>query len=174
MVQPQAAAIDGEEFGVQANGGDWLIAWHPPTAVPDGQPHGASAWCVTEDGDIVLIGNDEKVWDWPGGRPENDETWEDTLRREMLEEGCAVVRHARLLGYCRARAITGPEEGLVIVRSIWRAEVELLPWKPQFEVPHRNVVSIEELDAEISMLPGFEPIYERALIEAGLKDGTGP
>jgi NUDIX domain len=44
----------------------------------------------------VLISNDGERWGWPGGRPDGNESWEQTLRREVLEEACAIVRHARL------------------------------------------------------------------------------
>lgn len=163
-----AVARDGEEFAVRSNGGDWLIAWFPPDATPDGAAHGANAFCVTADDHVVLISNDGKRWGWPGGRPEGDESWEQTLRREVLEEACAVVVGGRLLGFCRGACLTGREQGLVLVRSIWLAEVELTPWEPRFEIAHRRVVPAAELLAHLWMEEGFEPLYHRALVEAGL------
>ncbi|MGH9666576.1 MAG: hypothetical protein ACRD9L_19295 [Bryobacteraceae bacterium] len=56
----------------------------------------------------------------------------------------------------------------MLVRSIWRAEVELLPWQPRFEIAHRNVVAAADLLSELWMEEGFAPIYHRALAEAGL------
>ena len=161
-------AADGEEYAVRANGGDWLTAWSPPHAVPDGTPHGACGFCIAEDGGVILISNDGRRWDWPGGRPEADETWEQTFRREMLEETCAVVRDARLLGFCRSVCRTGPEAGLVLVRSVWRGEVEVLPWAPRFEIPHRRVVPVADLFAVLEIDPGWEPVLYRAAFEAGL------
>jgi len=163
-----AVARDGEEFAVHSNGGDWLIAWRPPTAVPEGIAHGANAFCVTADDQVVLISDDGERWGWPGGRPEGDEPWEQTLRREVLEEACATVFDARLLGFTRSTCHTRHEQGLVLVRSIWLAEVELLPWEPRFEIAHRRVVPAAELLAHLWMEQGFEPIYHRALVEAGL------
>jgi ADP-ribose pyrophosphatase YjhB (NUDIX family) len=161
-------ARNGEDFAIHSNGGDWLLAWHPPVAVPSGQPHGANAFCVTDDDHVVLISNDGERWGWPGGRPEGDESWEETLRREILEEACAVIRDARLLGFCRGACLNGPEAGLVLVRSIWRAEVELLPWKPNFEIAHRRAVPATDVLAHLWIGEGFEPIYYRALAEARL------
>jgi hypothetical protein len=103
------AARDGERMAIRSHGGDWSIAWFPPTMVPEGMPHGANALCVAGDGGVVLISNDGERWGWPGGRPEGDESWEQTLRREILEETCAVVRDARLLGFCWAACVAGPE-----------------------------------------------------------------
>jgi hypothetical protein len=156
-------ARDGEEF----NAGDWLIAWHAPESVPTGTPHGANGFCIAGV-DVVLISSDGVRWGWPGGRPEGDESWEETLRREVMEESCSIVRSARLLGFCRSACLSGPEKGLALVRSIWRAEVELMPWEPRFEILHRQVVPAIELLSYLWMEEGFEPIYYRALKEAGL------
>lgn len=162
-------AHDGEEFAVRSNGGDWLTAWHSPIAVPAGTPHGANALCITADDRVVLISNDGVRWGWPGGRPEGDESWEETLRREILEETCSIVSDARLLGFCRSVCVSGPEKYRVLVRSVWRAKVELLAWNPCFEVAHRRVVPAYELPSNLWIEDGFEPIYHRALMEAGLR-----
>jgi hypothetical protein len=161
-------ALDGEKFAVRSNGGDWLTAWYPPIAVPAGRPHGANGFCVTADDCVVLISNDRERWGWPGGRPEGDESWEETLRREILEETCCVVSGARLLGFCRSVCLTGPETDLVLVRSVWRAEVDVMPWRPSFEIGYRQLVPAHELLSQLWMEEGFEPIYYRALTEAGL------
>ena len=158
---------DGEEIALWANGGDWIATWYPPDDEPSGQAHGATGICIATDG-LVLISPDGERWGFPGGRTEAGETWRDTLDREMLEEACATVVDARLLGFMWAECRTGHEKGLVLVRSTWRAEVELADWLPQFEVPHRRVVPISDLAAHLWMEEGFEPIYRRQLHEAGL------
>ena len=61
--------------------------------------------------------------------------------------------------------------GKVLVRSVWRAEVELMPWEPRFEIVHRRVVPATDLLSHLWMEGGFEPIYCRALVEAGLMSG---
>jgi 8-oxo-dGTP pyrophosphatase MutT (NUDIX family) len=161
-------ASDLEELALPQNGGDWRMAWHPPAEVPPGQPHGANAFCVTGGREVVLVSTDGSRWGWPGGRPEPGESWEDTLRREMLEEACAAVTDARLLGFVRARCLAGHEKGLVLVRSIWRAQVRLDPWQPEFEIPFRRTVPAHDLARHLWMEDGAEPIYSRAAREAGL------
>ncbi|GAA5187277.1 hypothetical protein GCM10023322_35300 [Rugosimonospora acidiphila] len=161
-------ASDLEEVAVPANGGEWTMAWHPPGDAPTGLPHGAGAFCVTADDEVVLISTDGSRWGWPGGRPEADETWEDTLRREMLEEACATVTEARMLGFIRSRCLSGHEKGRVLVRSIWRAQVTLLPWEPEYEIPFRLVVPAYDLAKHLWMEEGAEPMYSRAAREAGL------
>ena len=111
MVTEILPARDGEEFVVRANGGDWIVAWHLASEAPEGTPHGATGICLTAEGGLVLISNDGKRWGLPGGRPEEHESWEQTLHREVLEEACAIVVQARLLGFTQGRCIAGPEEG---------------------------------------------------------------
>jgi hypothetical protein len=57
---------------------------------------------------------------------------------------------------------------LILVRSIWRAEVTVRPWAPQHEVPFRAVIPVADLAAMLSVEDGFAPIYARAAHEAGL------
>ena len=102
------------------------------------------------------------------GRPEGTENWEQTLRREMLEEACAEVVQARLLGFSRGECVEGPEKGLVLVRSVWRAEVELGPWEPRFEIQHRRIVKSGTIRAELPIGGAIAPIILRALDEAGV------
>ena len=156
------------EIAVRSTGGDWIVAWHPGSSIPEGTPHGATAICLTAGGGLVLISGDGERWGLPGGRPEGDESWEQTLNREVLEEACAIVIEARLLGFTQGRCLSGPEAGLVLVRSMWRAEVELMPWQPQFEILHRRVVAAAEWPAHLWIDEGFEPIFRRAFVEAGL------
>lgn len=104
------AARDGEELAHHDNGQDWIVSWHPPPVPPAGTPHGAAGICLTGDGEVVLI-KFEGRWEIPAGRPEGDETWEETLRREMMEEACVAVIEARLLGFSRGQCIRGDQEG---------------------------------------------------------------
>jgi ADP-ribose pyrophosphatase YjhB (NUDIX family) len=161
-------AADGQELSFSQKGQRWAVSWHPPACVPAGRPHGANALCVTGDGHVVLISSDERHWGWPGGRPEDGEDWQQTLRRKVLEEACAEVAHARLLGFTRSACLHRPEQDLVLVRSLWRAEVRLLGWNPEPGIPHRREVPAAELRDHLWMEEGLEPIYRRALLEAGL------
>ena len=164
---PELVAGDLQEITIHTpEGQDWLSSWHPPPTAPSGVPHGAAGICVTGSGEIVLISSDGVHWDVPAGRTEGDETFQETLRREMLEEACATVVDARLLGFHQGVCATGPETGLVLVRSWWRAEVVLAAWAPEFEITHRRVVPPTEV---LSHLPSaYLPFSRRALREAGV------
>jgi 8-oxo-dGTP pyrophosphatase MutT (NUDIX family) len=158
---------DAEEIEISTGGQRWVTSWHPPVVAPSGNHHGSAGICVTDGGDVVLSSADGASWDFPAGRPEGDETWEQTLRREMLEEACAAVTDARLLGFSRGRCVGGAEAGLVLVRSIWLARVELLAWEPQFEIRFRRLLPPCEAIELVSQV--FKRVWERAFAEAGLK-----
>jgi ADP-ribose pyrophosphatase YjhB (NUDIX family) len=164
-------ASNGIEIAVSMNGQDWRGAWHPPPDPPPGRPHGAAAVCLAR-GEVVLVSGDGENWDLPGGRPEPDESLVDTLRREIREEACAAVRSCRLLGFSRGACVRGPEQGRVLLRSLWRAEVVLEAWEPQFEIAHRQLVPAGEALGQLFAQPRFpdelRPLYRRMFTEAGL------
>jgi ADP-ribose pyrophosphatase YjhB (NUDIX family) len=151
-------------------GQHWLVTWHPPGAAITGRPHGATGVCLGSNGrDLILISPDEVYWGLPGGRPEGTETLRQTLDREMREEACVEVLDARLLGFSRSVCTQGQEKDLVLVRSFWRAQVNIEPWQPEFEIPYRRVVPaarardfLREPDTTATR------ISLRALAEAGL------
>jgi ADP-ribose pyrophosphatase YjhB (NUDIX family) len=145
---------------------DWRIAWCPPPDSPQGTRHGGNAICVAGD-QMVLISHNGRRWGLPGGRPEADEDWIDTVRREIQEEACATATDCRLLGFTTGTCVRGREQGRVLVRSQWLAEVSVQPWDPQFEIPYRRLVPAAEAFAQLSIPPGQEPLYRRMFSEAG-------
>lgn len=132
------------ETDFDLRGQRWRVAWHPGQIAPAGQNHGALAVCVTPDRDVVLVSSGVG-WSLPGGRPESGEDWRATMEREVLEEACAAVVSARLLGFTRGLCVEGHERGLVLVRSAWRADVELGPWEPRHETVARRLVAADDV-----------------------------
>lgn len=129
----------------ESNGQLWVVSWYAPMLPPPaGRPHGASALCLTADGNVVLVSEDGAAWVLPGGRPEPGEDWRQTLEREVLEEACATVEDATLLGFTRSECVRGHELGLVLVRSQWLARVALGPWEPRFEMVGREIATPAE------------------------------
>lgn len=124
-------------FEAQHDGQTWVATWYPPDDVPDGKRHGSAGVCITDSGDLVLITQDGKNWEFPAGRPEGDETWEETMCREVREEACVEVREARLLGFSQGKCIQGHEKGLILVRSAWLAQVDVLEWTPEPQILDR-------------------------------------
>ncbi|MFN0149060.1 MAG: NUDIX hydrolase [Dehalococcoidia bacterium] len=167
MFHGALVAADGREYVGEARGQTWSQRWFPPREEPHGTRHGSAGIGLSGEG-VVVISEDTETWDFPAGRPEGDETWEETLRREVREEACAEVVRARLLGFARGECLRGHEKGLVLVRSWWRADVELSPWEPRFEVTHREVLPSDDALRRLTVHEGLLPCYRRALAEAGL------
>jgi hypothetical protein len=91
-------AVDGQEYEFEDSNQSWIASWHPPSeSTMAGKRHGSGAVCRTSDAQIVLISQDDVNWEHPAGRPEGDETWRQTLDREVevIEEACAVVVEAK-------------------------------------------------------------------------------
>jgi hypothetical protein len=159
----------GESLVVHSAGQDWLASWHSPQlTAPDGKPHGSAGICITANGNVILVCEKDNAWDLPQGRPEGNEGWRATLEREVLEEACATVIDAALLGYERGECIKGPELGSVLVRSVWNATVTLHAWEPRYEIMQRAVLSPAEALAKMGLDHPFRPFRLRAFHEAGL------
>ena len=173
MIDPEHAAQQGEEYRVRdERGQDMVVSWHPPELpAPAGRPHGAAGICFTPEGKVVLVTWPGVSWEFPAGRPEGEEEWRATLDREVLEEACAVVEEAALLGFVRW-CVEGQTERLTLVRSLWRAEVSLSPWEPRHETTGRMVVRPDEALEMVGFGRDYRPIYQRwfrdALAAGGL------
>jgi ADP-ribose pyrophosphatase YjhB (NUDIX family) len=160
-------AGNGTDFTASINGQEWHVAWYPPPGPPSGTPHGAEAVCVAGDR-ILVVSRDGQRWGLPAGRPERDEQWVDTMRREVREEACAEVMDYRLLGFSRGVCVRGPQEGLVLIRSMWRAQVRPAPWDPRFEMAHRRLLPAEEAFQSLTIPNGLGPFYRRLFAEAAI------
>jgi len=129
--------------------GGWQLTWHAADAPPNGLNAGSSAVSITTPTQTVLVSEDGQTWDVPGGCPEGDETLIETLRRELLEEACATLLDAQLLGYARGVCISGNEAGSILRRSFWLAHVQLNEWRPEFEIRHRREIALADLLREV-------------------------
>ncbi|MFS8158823.1 MAG: NUDIX hydrolase [Candidatus Roizmanbacteria bacterium] len=55
--------------------------------------------CFDEKDEILIIKKpDGDMWKVPGGRPEEGETWEQVLKRELMEEATVSVKNCKPLG----------------------------------------------------------------------------
>lgn len=136
----------------------WLPGDWPPSDETVSQVSGV---CLTGEGRIVLVSQDGTGWSLPGGKPEDGESWEQTLRREVAEEACAEVLHFHLLGAQRVEGLT-PQPFFQL--QYW-ARVRLHPFRPEYETRHRRAVPPQEV---AQVLPwGTGPIG-RALLAAAL------
>jgi ADP-ribose pyrophosphatase YjhB (NUDIX family) len=146
-------ALNVEEFRIHDAIQDWTLSWHPAfLPVPSGTPWSSAGICLTADGEVVLVSSGGESWGLPGGRPEEDEDWRATLDREVREETCVRVDDATLLGFSRGVRTRGPEEGRVLVRTLWRAAVSVNPWEPHHETSHLLLAPLDEAMARVDLL----------------------
>ena len=126
--------------------GTWRVSLHAPDNRPDGAPHGSEAICMVDDDTTVLVRNTTGRLNTPGGHPEPGESSEETMIREVSEEACAEVTSWQLIAFARSECLEGERKGHVMVRDMYVARVELLPWvQPEFETVERSTVPIEQL-----------------------------
>ena len=163
MIDTAHAAQEGNEFRFRdKRGQDIVVSWHPSVLpAPTGKNHGAAGICFTPEQNVVLVTWPGVSWEFPAGRPERGEDWRATLDREILEEACASVEKATLLGFARSVCINGSEEGLVLVRSLWCAEISLNPWEPRHETTGRIIVRSDEVPEKVGFSGSRWPIYQR-------------
>ena len=121
---------------------------------------------MIDTGDVVLVSFGGESWGLPGGRPEGNEDCRETLDREVFEEACVRVDDAKPLDFSRGECTRGPEEGLVLVRSLWRATVSVEPWAHHHEMTARLFVPPDTVYARIRVHQGARPIYRRWFHEA--------
>ena len=78
-----------------------------------------------------------------------------------------IVVISPLLGFTRGQCVAGPERGRVLVRSVWRADVELRPGEARFEIAERRLVAAAAVEDALSLGANpFAPFIRRELREA--------
>ena len=55
--------------------------------------------CFDDEGNILIIRHSNGNWNIPGGKPENNETPEQTLKRELDEEADVTIGKNIMVGY---------------------------------------------------------------------------
>ena len=129
----------------------WKVSLHTPDDCPEGKPHGSEAICMIDNDQTVIVKNTSGRLNTPGGHPEPGESSEQTMIREVREEAVAEVTTWQLLAYARSECVAGAREGHVMVRDMYIARVELLPWiQPPAEIVERQVVPLAHLPAIMS------------------------
>lgn len=71
--------------------------------------------------------------------------------REVREEACSDVTSWQLIAFARSECLQGERKGHVMVRDMYVARVELLPWQqPEHEIVERLIVPIGDLASIMS------------------------
>lgn len=115
------------------------LTWQPNLRLMPEQPVSqVSGLCMSGEGKLILVSKDGLSWTLPGGHPEAGETPEDTLRREVTEEACALITQYHYLG---AQRVDDPALHTPHYQLRYWARVELQPFRPDYEMRHRTSVT---------------------------------
>jgi len=79
--------------------------WYPTNNLPKGMVHSqVYGVCFKNDGKILINrSSDGLSWSLPGGKPEKNEIFSDTLIREVDEESSVDIWHPKILGYVKSQ-----------------------------------------------------------------------
>ena len=153
-----------------ADGRSYKVTWCPVGDLPPrSQITQVSAICFTPDDRIVMVTTDGEHWGIPGGHPEDGESCEETLSREVREEACCEVEELELLGWQHVRDLT---DDSVHYQMRHCCTVNVRPFRPEYEIRHRKLVAPSDF---LSVLEyGDSPIAKELLLlatEAGRQMG---
>ena len=147
------------------------LTWEPSKSLPDSRfitsVHG---FCFYKD-QLLLVDLDHRGWDFPGGHIEENETPEDCLQREAMEEGY-VSGKCQLLGYIEVDHTENPvwdENGKypkIGYQVFYRMDIEKLhPFKAEHEAAQRIFIPINEV---VNYYHEWNELYQEILLEAQL------
>ena len=128
-----------------------ISTWLPrPFMPPKDLTIQASGVCFIEGGSIILV-NDGKNWQLPGGAPEEDELLSETLIREIREEACLKIIDYEYIGCIKSERLTpvSEHEMPVFYKARFWVRAEKETFDPKFEIIERTEVHPNQL---ISML----------------------
>lgn len=143
-----------------------IVRWMPPAFVPPRelttQVYGV---CFTEHRKIVLVTTGDGRWNLPGGRPEQGESLEAALEREVWEEARARVVRSTYIGCQQVEDPDAAEGPRLYYQARYWARVEVYPFKALFETTDRQLVEPGEFLGQLFW--GDVPIA-RTVFDCGL------
>jgi len=135
-------------------GQEITFTWIPTDTIKDYTPcTQVYGICINDEENILII--KQKQWQIPGGTPEQDETPEETLHRELLEEAQVEISNLIPLGVQKVKYPNNPNKKqgelfyqyryLAIVKKINTAQ----PDPATGEKYERKFVSFDEIDTYV-------------------------
>jgi len=121
------------------------------------EPFDAVVVVLFSAGRLVLVRNERRAWEFPGGHREGDESYEETAAREAHEEAGARITDVEYLGY-----YTTPAGHVTVIAC---AEVACFE-RPGGRWEASEVALFDDLPCDLSFGDGRERLfldYARAL-----------
>lgn len=127
-----------------------------------------SVMCAVFKDNKILLVKPKRGWGLPGGHIEKNESPQDALKRECLEEADAEIKNIKLIGYWETNKIIElesnrqyPDRGYQL---LFMADLEKLhSFKKRFEVDARRFASPEEIAALHHNYANVEEIFRYIL-----------
>lgn len=142
---------------------EWLPA---PFLPPRELTRQSSGVCLTKEGRITLV-NDGRGWALPGGYPEENETLEQALIREVLEEACADVVDFQYIGCQKTIELTPVPQGPVLsYQARYWVRVENQVFDPHFEMTERIEIMPDQF---VGMIRWPTKRIARLILDAALQ-----
>ena len=107
---------------------------------------------IHTDKGILIIQHAEGHWDIPGGRMDDDEDFEETLRRELSEEvpGCELMSVGEMQGAFRLHKDIVNDISLVLVYFLVEAKVPEVIKFSEEHTKHLWINSEEDIPTEVN------------------------
>ena len=110
-----------------------------------------SGYIYNNVGQILIVKNG-KNWTIQGGKPENDETFMQTLNREVMEETCVTIKNLEYIGEVLVSDLTTGEK---YIQKRFKALIkEIFPFVQDFEVERRLFVPPKDIGKYIKWSKG--------------------
>ncbi len=126
------------------------IAWRGNLNIKNGRVTQVSGYVFNKHNQLLIVKNND-VWTIPGGHPEKNESKEDTLKRELMEEACVTLGEVSYLG---AVEVQENSETYFQLRYTARTS-EILPFKQEWETCERKFIDIKDLPRYIKWSNGI-------------------
>ena len=117
-------------------------------------------YMITKDNHIIIVSKDGTKWQFPGGHPEGNETWRETLIREIWEESGVKIENLlekiQKFGYylIEEDGIKYLQERYILFLDKSSNELDLIPHEREDD--HTEIIKFVK-DVPVSDLPKFIP-----------------
>ena len=126
------------------------LLWHEGFELSNQKHTQVSGYVFNDKNELLIVRNDQ-TWTIPGGHPELNETYLETLNRELMEEACVTLKEVNYLG-----AVEVVENGETYYQLRYTAKVnELKPFKQEWEIGERKFVKLNDLANYIKWSKGI-------------------
>lgn len=133
--------MERETNSYEIIGDNLKIRWHEGFNDSKVTHTQVSGYIFNTNNQLLIVKNNSS-WTIPGGHPEGNESYLETLNREIMEEACITIKDAVLMG-----AVEVFDNGKTYYQYRYTARVDkILPFIQEWETCERMFVNLNELE----------------------------